>query len=81
MDRDKCLATADANGRIVLDLDYWPETFTFTAPDYESEEWQAERWLAAFDEAPIWLVRTQPGEDRDTDHVTPTSRYHFEPDK
>jgi len=63
MDGDVCLATADANGRIVLGLDHWPDKLIFTAPGYEPEEWRQERWLGTYDEAVVWLVHSDPGKD------------------
>jgi len=60
MDGDVCLATADANGRIVLDLDHWPDEFLFTASGYGSERWGQEHWMRFYAQPAVWLVRSDP---------------------
>lgn len=64
MDGDECLGTSDMNGRIVLDLDHWPETVRFLAPGHESTVWPQKRWLIAYEGSSVLLKPLKQGQSR-----------------
>ncbi len=53
-----CLAVSDANGRVVLDLDYWPQAVTWVAPGFEPLIWRTDEWMQFLDNAHVRLPRS-----------------------